>query len=155
MLVKGVFGQKVKFIDSQRYVVLEGGFRMNTIESWDNFTRYYGGIVGARDCFELVCEELLKHENPTFEVHRVKASRGDGGIDVYVSSSKSVQVYQCKFFVDTITPSRWKQIEKSFLRILELEDIHINEWFLCIPKEFTKEEIAKIEKFKKNIVFME
>lgn len=33
---------------------------MNTIESWDNFTRYYGGIVGARDCFELVCEDLLR-----------------------------------------------------------------------------------------------
>ena len=92
---------------------------MNTIESWDNFTRYYGGIVGARDCFELACEDLLKHENPICEVHRVKASRGDGGIDVYVSNGKSVQIYQCKFFVDTLTSSRWKQIENSFLRILK------------------------------------
>ena len=71
---------------------------MNTIESWDNFTRYYGGIVGARDCFELVCEDLLKRENPTCEVHRIKASRGDGGIDIHVSNGKLVQIYQCKFF---------------------------------------------------------
>lgn len=75
-------------------------YKMNTIESWDNFTRYYGGIVGARDCFELVCEDLLKRENSTCEVHRIKASRGDGGIDIHVSNGKLVQIYQCKFFVD-------------------------------------------------------
>lgn len=39
---------------------------MNTIESWDNFTRYYGGI------------------------------------DVYVSNGKLIQISQCKFFVDTL-----------------------------------------------------
>lgn len=133
---------------------MEGGFLVNTIESWDNFTRYYGGIVGARDCFELACEDLLKHENSTCEVHRVKASRGDGGIDVYVSNGKLIQIFQCKFFVDTLTSSRWKQIENSFYRILELEDIHVNGWFLCVPKEFTKEEIVEIEKFKnKNCVY--
>lgn len=121
---------------------------MNTIESWDNFTRYYGGIVGARDCFELACEDLLKHENPSCEVHRIKASKGDGGIDVYVSNGQVVHIYQCKFFVDTLTYSRWRQIENSFNRILTLKDIHVDEWFLCIPKEFTKEEIVEIEKFK-------
>ena len=121
---------------------------MNTIESWYNFTRYYGGLVGARDCFELVCEDLLKRENPTCEVHRVKASRGDGGIDVYVSNGDLVQIYQCKFFVDAITLSRWQQIDNSFLRVLDLKDIHFNEWFLCVPKEFTKEEIKEIVNFK-------
>ena len=121
---------------------------MNTIESWDNFTRYYGGIVGSRDCFELACEDLLKHENPTCEVHRIKASRGDGGIDVYVSNGKLIQIFQCKFFIDRLTFSRWKQIENSFNRILELKDIQINKWFLCVPKEFTKEELVEIENFK-------
>lgn len=121
---------------------------MNTIESWDNFTRYYGGIVGARDCFELVCEDLLKRENPTCEVHRIKASRGDGGIDIYVSNGKLVQIYQCKFFVDVLNASRWQQIDNSFLKVLELKEINIYEWFLCVPKEFTKEEIIEIENFK-------
>ena len=121
---------------------------MNTIESWDNFTRYYGGIVGARDCFELVCEDLLKRENPTCEVHRVKASRGDGGIDVYVSNGELVRIYQCKFFVDALTASRWQQIDNSFLKVLELKEIYVSEWFLCVPKEFTKEELAEIEGFK-------
>ncbi len=127
---------------------MKGGLLVNTIESWDNFTRYYGGIVGSRDCFELACEDLLKHENPTCEVHRIKASRGDGGIDVYVSNSKLIQIFQCKFFIDRLTFSRWKQIENSFNRILELKDIQINKWFLCVPKEFTKEELVEIEKFK-------
>ena len=99
---------------------------MNTIESWDNFTRYYGGIVGARDCFELACEDLLKKENPSSEVHRVKASRGDGGIDIYVSNDQLTQVYQCKFFIDTITKSRWNQIEQSFNSILNLTNIHVD-----------------------------
>lgn len=121
---------------------------MNTIESWDNFTRYYGGIVGARDCFELVCEDLLKRENPTCEVHRIKASRGDGGIDIHVSNGKLVQIYQCKFFVDVLNASRWQQIDNSFLKVLEQQEININEWFLCVPKEFTKEEIIEIENFK-------
>lgn len=121
---------------------------MNTIESWDNFTRYYGGIVGARDCFELVCEDLLKRENPTCEVHRIKASRGDGGIDIHVSNGKLVQIYQCKFFVDVLNTSRWQQIDNSFLKVLEQQEININEWFLCVPKEFTKEEIIEIENFK-------
>lgn len=127
---------------------MKGGLLVNTIESWDNFTRYYGGIVGSRDCFELACEDLLKHENPTCEVHRIKASRGDGGIDVYVSNGKLIQIFQCKFFIDRLTFSRWKQIENSFNRILELKDIQINKWFLCVPKEFTKEELVEIEKFK-------
>lgn len=127
---------------------MEGGLLVNTIESWDNFTRYYGGIVGSRDCFELACEDLLKHENPTCEVHRIKASRGDGGIDVYVSNGKLIQIFQCKFFIDRLTFSRWKQIENSFNRILELKDIQINKWFLCVPKEFTKEELVEIENFK-------
>lgn len=128
---------------------MKGLFSMNTIESWDNFTRYYGGIVGAKDCFELVCEELLRYENPAFDVHRVKASRGDGGIDIYVSNGETVQIYQCKFFVDKLTSSRWNQIKSSFLRILDLHDICVDEWFLCIPKEFTKEDICEIENFKK------
>ena len=127
---------------------MEGGLLVNTIESWDNFTRYYGGIVGSRDCFELACEDLLKHENPTCEVHRIKASRGDGGIDVYVSNGKLIQIFQCKFFVDRLTFYRGKQIEYSFNLILDLKDIQINKWFLCVPKEFTKEELVEIENFK-------
>ena len=59
-----------------------------------------------------------------------------------------IQIFQCKFFIDRLTFSRWKQIENSFNRILELKDIQINKWFLCVPKEFTKEELVEIENFK-------
>ena len=123
---------------------------MNTIESWINFTRYYGGIVGARDCFELACEEMLRLENSKSEVHRITARRGDGGIDIYVSDGEEVQIYQCKFFADNLNASRWEQIKNSFSRTLELKDVRVNAWYLCLPKEFTKEDIAKIEDFKRK-----
>lgn len=123
---------------------------MNTIESWINFTRYYGGIVGARDCFELACEEMLRLENSNSEVHRITASRGDGGIDIYVSNGENVHIYQCKYFMDNLNASRWEQIKNSFLRILSLEHIHVRAWYLCVPKEFTKEDIKKIGNFKQK-----
>lgn len=47
-----------------------------------------------------------------------------------------------------LNASRWQQIDNSFLKVLEQQEININEWFLCVPKEFTKEEIIEIENFK-------
>ena len=57
---------------------------MASIYSWESFIRIHGGDPGARDVFEKVMDALLRAENPDEEVHIVKASRGDGGIDVYV-----------------------------------------------------------------------
>ncbi len=128
---------------------------MTTIENWENFIRYYGGIVGARDCFELVCDELLRLENPQKDVHRIKASRGDGGIDIYVGDDATTEIYQCKFFVDSLNSSRWKQIRESLKKVLEQKELSISAWYLCVPKEFTKDEIVDVEKFRKEFSYLD
>lgn len=67
-----------------RRLVIYGGNTIASIYSWESFIRIHGGEPGAREVFERVMEELLRAENPGKEVHLVKASQGDGGIDVYV-----------------------------------------------------------------------
>ena len=37
---------------------------MGTVESWTNFERHNGGVVGARERFEIFCAELMDLENP-------------------------------------------------------------------------------------------
>lgn len=122
------------------------------IESWDNFTRYYGGIVGARDCFELVCQELIQKENTDKEVHRVLASRGDGGIDIYVGdiAQESIDVYQCKFFINKLDTPQWEQISKSFERVFYNDQYMTENWYLCLPKTLTLNENIKFNEFKKD-----
>lgn len=120
------------------------------IESWGNFTRYYGGIVGARDCFELACQELIQKENTDKEVHRVSASRGDGGIDVYVGNigQECIDVYQCKFFIDKLDTPQWQQIKKSFERVIGNDKYITENWYLCLPKTLTLDENIKFYEFK-------
>ena len=80
---------------------------MASVYSWEGFIRIHGGEPGARDVFEKLMDELLRAENPDKEVHIVKASRGDGGIDVYVHQAGGIDIYQCKFFMETLNSSRW------------------------------------------------
>ena len=75
---------------------------MASIYSWESFIRIHGGEPGARDVFEKAMDELLRAENPGEEVHIVKASQGDGGIDVYVHHEDGIDIYQCKFFMGSM-----------------------------------------------------
>ena len=75
---------------------------MASIYSWESFIRIHGGEAGARDVFEKLMDALLRAENHDKEVHIVKASQGDGGIDVYVHREDGIDIYQCKFFMETL-----------------------------------------------------
>ena len=122
---------------------------MASIYSWESFIRIHGGEVGARDVFEKVMDELLRTENPGKEVHLVKASRGDGGIDVYVHHEDGIDIYQCKFFMGSLNASRWSQIGESFTKAMKLQGVNVLRWVLCMPREMQKEDIAEWDKFKK------
>ena len=122
---------------------------MASIYSWESFIRIHGGDPGARDVFERVIEEMLRAENPGKEVHLVKASRGDGGIDVYVHHENGIDIYQCKFFMGSMNPSRWSQIKDSFSKAMEPKGVKVLRWVLCMPREMQKEDIAGWDKFKK------
>ena len=123
---------------------------MASIYSWESFIRIHGGEVGARDVFERVMEELLRAENPGKEVHLVKASRGDGGIDVYVHHEDGIDIYQCKFFMGSMDSSRWSQIKNSFSKAMEPKGVKVLRWVLCMPRQMQKEDIAKWDEFKKD-----
>lgn len=123
---------------------------MSRIYSWNTFEDIHGGIVGARDCFEKACAELLRKENPNREVHRIEGAGGDGGIDVAVSYGKDgVDIYQCKYYKDSLTKRKFERIQESFDTLLKKhEELKIRNWFLCVPKTITQNEILDIEKFR-------
>ena len=120
---------------------------MALIYSWETFIRLHGGEAGARDVFEHLMFELLRLENPDKEVHIVKASRGEGGIDVYVHQEDGIDIYQCKFFMGELTHSRWNQVKESFNRAIALKGVKILRWCLCMPREIRLEDISRINHF--------
>ena len=123
---------------------------MASIYSWESFERIHGGVVGARDVFEKLMDELLRAENPDKEVHIVKASRGDGGIDVYVRQENGIDIYQCKFFMGSLGSSQWGQIKESFGKAMEPKGAKVLRWYLCMPREMQKEDIEKWKEYKEK-----
>ena len=123
---------------------------MASIYSWESFIRIHGGEPGARVVFDRVIEELLRAENPGKEVHLVKASHGDGGIDVYVHQENGIDIYQCKFFMGSMNPSRWNQVKDSFSKAMEPKGVKVLRWVLCMPREMQMEDIARWVEFKKD-----
>ena len=129
---------------------------MALADNWYTFIKFNGGEAGARDMFEKVMDELLRAENPGKEVHLVRASQGDGGIDVYVHQENGIDVYQCKFFMGSMNSSRWTQVKDSFNRAIELfksdkaGGVKMLRWCLCMPREMQKEDISKWDMFCKE-----
>lgn len=103
---------------------------MGTVESWTNFERHNGGIIGARERFEVFCAELLDLENPGLEVHQIAANPGDDGIDVLVSHPDGMDIYQCKYFRDPLKDIQWKQI--VIPTILRSRKIQISIRGICV-----------------------
>ena len=123
---------------------------MASIYSWESFIRIHGGEAGARDVFEKVIDDLLRAESPNKEVHIIKASQGDGGIDVYVHQENGIDIYQCKFFMGTLDSSRWRQIKESFKKAMEHKGADVLRWYICMPREMQKEDIAKWRTYKEE-----
>ena len=125
---------------------------MSAAYDWDTFKRYHGGIEGARFRFENLMEELLRKENSSRNVKRVRLAQGDGGIDVFVGNigQEKIDVYQCKYFDAGLRSSQWKQITASYNRAIENPDYQMNKWILCLPAELSLDEHIKWEKWKKE-----
>ena len=120
---------------------------MGIVESWTNFERHNGGIAGARERFEVFCAELLDLENPNLEVHQIAANPGDDGIDVLVSNIEGIDIYQCKYFRDTLKETQWNQIRNSYNTAIR-KNVNIHSWYLCLPKQLTKSEMIRWLNFK-------
>ena len=119
--------------------------------SWESFIRIHGGEPGARDVFENLIADLLRTENPDKENHIVKASRGDIGIDIYLLQEAGIDIYLCKFFMGSMTSSRWRQVKDSLIKVMEPKGVKVLRCFLCMPREMQNEDIKKWVTIKKEI----
>src|SRR4051812_4626346 len=90
---------------------------------------------------EHVVAMLLCRENPSAQ--RVRPSRGDGGIDVFVPDSQGgIIVYQVKAFSSNLTAGQKRQITASFEELLETSrtrGIPVSAWHLTLPVDGTPE----------------
>ena len=90
------------------------------------------GIAGAREIFEKVCTQLFQSKYSN--AYPVKVSKGDDGIDIFVGNyNESIDVYQCKYFIDGIGSSQQKQIRESFKTAINSNNYKLNSWTLCLP----------------------
>lgn len=54
--------------------------------------------------------------------------------------SSSIDVYQCKYFIDALGDSQKEQIRHSFNRALSSTEYELKSWTLCLPKELDVKE---------------
>jgi hypothetical protein len=132
-----------EFIRATRLTYPRGG---NFFARWENgdvtrveWTRTEPGDI------EQVVSMLLCRENPS--AVRVRASRGDGGIDVLAPAENGagVAVYQVKSFSSNLTASQKAQVERSFRRVLDYakgRGLQMTEWYLTLPIDPTNENLA-------------
>jgi hypothetical protein len=91
---------------------------------------------------EAVLAVLLCREHRT--AVRVKPSKGDGGIDVWVPGGESATVYQIKGYTGNIDATRKRHIRESWNTLLgyaQEKSIEISNWYLVTPENPTKEQL--------------
>lgn len=99
------------------------------------WTRYNGDDVEA---FAAMC---LYRDRPG--AVRIRPSRGDGGIDVYVRNSDATfDIYQVKKYAENLTSGQKSDTEKSYNTLKEFaaqREWDINTWHLVLPLDPTPE----------------
>lgn len=91
------------------------------------------GKEGARNIFENACSKALKKKHPGL-AFQVEPNPGDEGIDVFVGDfTKPIEVFQCKFFIDSLGDPQKQQIKKSFNTAISSKKYKMKKWVLCLP----------------------
>ncbi len=93
--------------------------------------------LGGDACEELLGVLLLRKYGTA---RRMRPSRGDGGIDIYIPKSDGWIVYQIKSFTGPLTTSRKQKIEKSwttFRDFVAAHQIPVAAWYLLRPEDAT------------------
>jgi hypothetical protein len=106
-------------------------------KTWKDYVGLHFNLEGARAAFEHDCEALLQALHPQENVKLVRANPGDEGIDVFVGDIgvTPIEVYQCKFFLNSLGKSQKDQINDSFKRAITSTQFEVKKWVLCIPLE--------------------
>lgn len=105
------------------------------MSNWSDLVLIHGNIEGARAAFELACEKIIRAKHKPQNVKGVRASQGDGGIDVYVGELGvgPVDVFQCKYFVSSVDKSQRQQIQNSYKAAMSSTIFSVKSWTLCLP----------------------
>ncbi len=122
--------------------------------NWKNF-RSIHGEEGSRSKFENLMYDLLCREYPSEKVHKTDSSRGgDGGIDIFVEKDGGIDIYQCKFFLDTMERTQWKQVVASFessMKSAEKDSVKVLKWFLCTPFVSNRDPVGPWKRWNKFV----
>lgn len=85
---------------------------------------------------------------------RLRPSRGDGGVDVFVPvEGRVVDVFQIKSFATRLDPSRKRQIVRSLERVAVNGAFKVRSWHLVVPLNPTPENLAWFEDVTKSLPF--
>ncbi|MFY1587321.1 hypothetical protein ACN267_22750 [Micromonospora sp. WMMD734] len=106
------------------------------------------------DLIETVAAVTVCRRHPSAE--RVRASVGDGGIDIRVRNGDGWTVFQVKGYTGNMTASRKSKVEHSFKRVQEYAaevGMKIAEWNLLVPIDPTKENLVWFEELTKGAPF--
>ncbi|WP_041415805.1 hypothetical protein [Shewanella halifaxensis] len=117
---------------------------------WNDFKGMYGNKEGARAAFEKVCGALLRNKYPN-RAYEVEVSNGDDGIDIFVGNGifdKSLEVFQCKFFIDGFFSSQKQQMKSSFDSIINNDKYSVKKWYIALPITLNKEQHKWFDKWK-------
>lgn len=105
-----------------------------------DFKRIQGPASSSAANFERLCSQLIAHEFP--KARAVEGKGGDEGVDAFVGHLGGLDstevVFQFKFFTETLTASRRKQIEDSLATAFTKHTP--KKWILCLPKSLTPAE---------------
>ncbi|MEQ7992703.1 hypothetical protein [Xanthomonas hortorum] len=112
------------------------------MSNWTDLTLLHGNEEGARAAFERACEMVIRAKYPQETVRGIRVHKGDGGIDVYVGKLgvSPIDVYQCKYFTDSVGDSQKQQIRKSYTTAANSPHFKVNKWYLCLPIDLSVEE---------------
>jgi hypothetical protein len=92
------------------------------------------------DDVEAVLAIMLCLERPS--AIRIKPSVGDGGIDLRVSQTNGITVFQIKGYTGKFTTARKNHIKKSWAAVnkyAQANSLHLAEWILVMPDNPSKE----------------
>lgn len=95
------------------------------------------------DQVEDFVSQLILLDSPNVAGNRVRASRGDGGIDVILRHDTEVEIFQVKKFATNLTAGQKSQIKESFDRFLSevASTQQVRAWHLVLPLDPTRENL--------------
>ncbi len=111
-----------------------------------DFTHMAGPEQSRRDNFSSMCSRLVMKLHP--DAKPVQGSGGDDGVDTFLGVFHAkVDVFQHKFFLETLGKGQRQQVKRSLDAALLSH--HVGAWTLMLPKDLTPAELTWFDELRK------